>query len=104
MTEEHVLKLLLFFIDKVAEADSEGQERAFKEIEGLVASLQDDVGSCEGPYTEELPERRNRRSDPRGLWRAYGCDNHAHIINLKFGCFAVGRELAEKILVLGDLP
>lgn len=104
MTEDHVLKLLLLVIDKVMEADYDDQQRAFKEVEGLMASIQNDIGSCCGPYSQELPERRDRHSGPRGLWRAYGCDNHAHIINLKFGCFSIGRELAEKILVLGGLP
>lgn len=99
MTEDHVLKLLLLVIDKVMEADYDDQKRAFKEVEGLIGSMQDDIGSCSGPYTHEFPNDRSP-----GLWRAYGCDNHAHIINLKFGCFAVGRELAGKMLALGGLP
>lgn len=104
MTEDHVLKLLLLVIDKVTEANHDDQKRTFREIKGLVASMQDDIGSCSGPYTPEFPERRERHSGSRGLWRAYGCDNHVHIINLKFGCFSVGRELAEKVLALGGLP
>ena len=104
MTEDHVLKLLMLVIDKATKSARGDQKRAFREIEGLVASMQDDVGSCSGPFTDEFPKRQERYSDDRGLWRAYGCDNHVHIFNLAFGCIVVGRELATKILALGSLP
>jgi hypothetical protein len=100
VTEDHVLKLLSLVIDRVMDSCPAGRESVFNETKELVESMQGDIGSCRAPYTEELPECDTL---PRS-WRAYGCDNHAHIINLKFGCFAVGRELATKILVLGDLP
>lgn len=99
MTEDQVLKLLMLVIDKVAEYDN--QELAFEETKNIVESLQDGLGSCRGPYTEELPE--DDSEIPR-RWRAYGCSDHIHIFNLKFGCFAVGRELAGKMLALGGLP
>lgn len=100
MTEDHVLKLLSLVIDRVMDSCPAGRESVFQELKELVESMQGDIGSCKAPYTEELPECDTL---PRH-WRAYGCDNHAHIINLKFGCFAVGRQLASKILVLGGLP
>lgn len=100
MTEEQVLKLLSLVIDRVMDSCPAGRESVFKETKELVESMQGDIGSCRAPYTEELPECDTL---PRS-WRAYGCGDHVHIINLKFGCFAVGRELAEKVLVLGELP
>ena len=99
MTEDQVLKLLMLVIDKVAEYDD--QELAFEKTKNIVESLQDCLGSCRGTYTEELPE--DDSEIPRH-WRAYGCGDHIHIFNLKFGCFAVGKELAGKILVLRCLP
>lgn len=104
MTEHELLKLLRIVADRVGEAQSKypetlsPQDRAFNEVKEALKSLQDLPGSCAGPFSEELPE--DHSEVPWG-WRVYGCGNHAHLIHLKHGHILVGRELAEKILVLG---
>jgi len=103
VTEDHVLKLLMLVIDKATKSDHGGLKRAFQEIKGFVDSMQDDIGSCSGPFTDEFPKLHDRL-DQRWLWRAYGCNNHIHIFNLAFDCITVGRELAGKILMMGQLP
>lgn len=112
MTEDHLLKLLENAAHKVrltqvkypvevwGDEDewNRSASNAFKDVKELVESLQNQTGSCQGPFTEELPEDH---SDIAWGWRVYGCSNHAHIIHLKYGYMVINRELAEKILVLG---
>lgn len=112
MTEDNLLKLLEMVAHKVrltqvkypvaVWGDEDEWNRsaanAFNNVKELLESLQNQAGSCQGPFTEELPEDH---SDIGWGWRVYGCENHAHIIHLKHGYIVVDRELAEKILVLG---
>lgn len=115
MDEDHLLKLLEMVARKVRETQykdpavpwgdeeqwNRGVERAFGEVKEILESLQGDQGPCKGPFSEELPEET---SEIGWGWRVYGCANHAHVIHLKFGYILIERNLAEMILVLGDLP
>lgn len=111
MTEDNLLKLLEMVAHKVKRTQAKHPavdlgdddqwdrsfDNAFEEVKKLLESLQDNPGSCRGPYTEELPED----SEISWRWRVYGCGNHAHIIHLRYGDIVIGNGLAEKILVLG---
>lgn len=112
MTEDSLLKLLDMFARKVRRTQSKypvavwGDEdewnrsatNAFKEVKELVESMHNSPVCCQGPFSEELPEDH---TEIGWGWRVYGCENHAHIIHLKYGYIVVNKELAEKILVLG---
>lgn len=108
MTEDNLLKLLEMVAHKVRRTQTEeyyGDDdqwdrsisKAFEEVKNQIENLQNHFRPCRGPYTEELPED----SEISWRWRVYGCRNHVHIINLKYGDIVIGNKLAEKILVLG---